>query len=61
MALSGLKVTRVYGLLLPLLGFCSFLTAGRIERVDVEAPELTCSEVRKRALGLYVGYYDAPF
>eukprot|EP00066_Takifugu_rubripes_P011626 XP_011600892.1 PREDICTED: interleukin-17 receptor C-like [Takifugu rubripes] len=44
MALSGHMLARVYGLLLSLLGFYSFLAAGRIETVDLEAPELTCSE-----------------
>lgn len=58
MALSGHMLTRVYGLLLSLLGFYSFLTEGRIETVDLEAPELTCSEVSKRPLGLHD--YDAP-
>lgn len=54
-------LTRVYGLLLSLLGFYSFLTARRIETVDLEAPELTCSEVSKHPLGLHLVYYDAAF
>lgn len=61
MALSGHMLAHVYGLLLSLLGFYSFLTEGRIETVDLEAPELTCSEVSKHPLGLHVVYYGALF
>lgn len=45
MALSGNKLTHVCGLLLALLGFCLFLTAAQMEKIDLEAPELACSEV----------------
>lgn len=52
MVLPGQKLAHVYGLLLSLQGFCLSLTAGQIETVDLEAPELTCSEVPKYALPL---------